>query len=215
MALVRISEQLITDVKSKVDNMCRSEINTKVESVYGSLTSQTSNKWADYVERMVWGAHHSLMAQMPKEWMQPVESFTLKDDDVGVVEVSRPNRQKLMLPPRVTTYGRIAHDGSEEEVKAHFALMKEKNNAINAINAKYTAIKTQLVQFLNASPSLNKALKLYPDLAFYVPQRYIEKVEQIVERSGTRAPNKEGTHLDTELLTSVAVMHAVTSSVNK
>lgn len=79
-------------------------------------------------------------------------------------------------PPSVTI-------NSPETMHPYFVEAQASAAARKECEDRWNKVRTQVIDFVQKCKSLNEALKLWPDLAKYVPDEYIERVNKKAERS--------------------------------
>jgi hypothetical protein len=80
------------------------------------------------------------------------------------------------------------------------------------ITDKYRNIRAQVVGFLHAQPSLNRALEKHPEIALYIDQEYIDRVNAKEERKGAAKPQREEVTIDVDAITSAAIAHRLATA---
>ena len=71
---------------------------------------------------------------------------------------------------------------------------------------KFEKVKSQVVEFLRGSASLNEALKKYPDIALHVPQKYLDRIEMKATAPSKDTKAKPEVEIDRDLITSMGVL---------
>ena len=125
---------------------------------------------------------------MPEEWCTPGQDLVKFGKEGRVAEgvpwpvvTARSANAKGILPPGFYYYHTYEFDRPPEVVYGPaYPLVMEyigKCEDRNAINAKWKSIKQQVVEFLKAMPSLNKAVEMQPGLALYLDNEDKERLE--------------------------------------
>jgi hypothetical protein len=203
MAYVAISDKLIMAVKNKLYSMQCSELHA---SPRAALTLDETDMTA--VEALIWGEDLPLKATMPTKWMRPCKRVDIQfrksptEDDMVRYrdEIQCELYRPLNLPPKANNTGRIEgvnmstnYEGAIAyiEVSAdHFT--SEKFDVVRAslrtrgeIVVRWEKVTEQVLEFLRNAKSLNEAIKLWPQVAIYIPSEYVAKVEEKRETSKT------------------------------
>ena len=223
MAYVAISNALVASAERNIREMRDKEKNTHTappES--GTVPDNDGNMMA-----LIWGSHHHLRTQMPAEWKQNPGKITLR---VGYHPDPAEERKyevdfQLTAPSgfecpntnqsnsnyygymiRVSEDSHLIPQGARELV-AHRKVCRE-------IDARWEGVSSKVRQFLNASKSLNEALKLWPGLSLYISKEYLDRVALKVtiekkEKPKTSAEELLGS-IDVDTLTAAAVASKLT-----
>jgi hypothetical protein len=93
--------------------------------------------------------------------------------------------ENLLIPPNCSKEIKV----KVSELPTEILLYLEKTYIEQKTNVKWNEIKHQVQKFLRAFPSLNSALKEWPEIKMYIPQKYIDKVNyKIVRPKSTAVP---------------------------
>jgi hypothetical protein len=182
MAYVGISSSLIEEVKSKINKMRNTEVAQLTEPPRElTLTTTTDEHF-----KMIWGEHFHLKDIIPNDWKPSVDTLCINTKNTRHVIVSVRLRfaSPVQLPPSISSYR------PEIEVPSSNELLQERlqySEQVSDIEARWRDIRTKVVEFLTSCKSLNEALKLWPDVQFYIPSGYMERVEKKVERTASQS----------------------------
>jgi hypothetical protein len=187
MAYVAISNNLLESTQSNINKMRDKE---KAAVTAPSERINVSNKDAN-LELLIWGNHLHLRDQMPNEWKKtynrvnariPYEwapektsSFEFIFESVDPIEVPQCNENSY--------YGHniiVPETSHLLPPQARAALEHQK--FCRQTDDKWSGIKQQVSDFLRAAKSLNEALKLWPALALYISDDYIDRVNNNPKR---------------------------------
>ena len=207
MAYVSISQDLRNAVRSNIaamKNMERDGIKKPA-----SICDQTVSGTDPAMEQLVWGEHHHLKAMMPKEWLRETEYINLRtkimfENGSGVMASVRVNfNPKMITPPNADRYGYDINLPADHplvpELTAYYTEMR-------SIEERWSAVGTQIMDFLGACKSLNEALKLWPDVRIYIPKQFLERVERKVERAVNTGGAEAIKKVDTDAAVSAAAI---------
>ena len=164
MAYVAISNQLLDEVRSKINRMKEAEVN--------SIPEVTDNLAFNYVptdfEKLVWGEHYHLKDAIPSSWKRSVSELC------GYTEYEHNGRTiktrlfiklgtKVGVPPDQNSY--TAHFPISE-THPDVAPVVARDKQVDDINTKWNAIHTKLRDFLkniiSEKISLNMAVNARP-----------------------------------------------------
>ena len=184
MAYVAISNQLMDEVRSKINRMKEAEINS-IPAVMDNLSF--SYVPHDY-EQLVWGEHFHLKDIIPSSWKRNVGELC------GFAEYEHSGRtmktrlyiklaNKIGVPPDQNSY--TAHF-QMSETHPDIAPIIERDKQVNDINDKWNAIGSKIRDFLNNCKSLNEAVKLWPDVRIYIPDSYMKRMLAKSERTAEK-----------------------------
>jgi hypothetical protein len=185
MAYVGISSALIEEVRAKISKMRNVEVAQLTEPPREIALATTTDEHL----KMLWGEHFHLKDIIPNDWKHSVDTLCLNTKNTRHVIVSVRLRfaSPAQLPPSVSPY---RHHWPEIEVSSSNELLQERlqySEQVSDIEARWTDIRVKVIEFLTSCKSLNEALKLWPDVQFYIPSGYMERVEKKVERTASQS----------------------------
>lgn len=158
---VGITEKLKYVVQDNIQKMCLKEV--------GGLTRPPNLTEAD-VEMAVWGSYLDLRDRMPPNWMRVYDDLRIKfeccTEDVPV--------EQYRVPPAWGRYSYSVEIPDNPSVAAWGEYFKHKAEAIK----RWDHIKNEVRAFLNKCKSLNEALKLFPEIAVYIPDELVQKTKE-------------------------------------
>jgi hypothetical protein len=179
MAYVAISNSLENDVANRIRAMYQKELST-----LGAEPDITLRGDEDWLLEQVWGNYLHLKDVLPAEWKLAHSTMVLNVQHVpdplapskklyfsAVVGVHNP----LACPPRgPQRYSIKAEANASPEIAAFYEYCLKRQD----INNRWDTVRTQVMTFLRNCKSLNEGLKLWPDLRHYIPQPYLERIEE-------------------------------------
>lgn len=174
MAYVGISKSLLADVANAINKRRNAE---QQASVFNLPDHIMLSQVTEEHHRMLWGEHYHLKDQIPTEWKNSTRRIDLQAKDSHDVTFSVQLRfpEDVYVPPNVSSWG--AHI----EVPADHPLIKdyaEQSSAISEIVKRWEDVKTKVNEFLSNCKSLNEAVKLWPEIKYYIPTAYLERLEE-------------------------------------
>jgi hypothetical protein len=204
MAYVAISFDLRESVRRNIDAMKRRELNAaapkeKTEAVRLHQVTQ------HHLE-IVLGEHLHLKPIIPQKWYRKVQNVYLRAErKIGDTDVSATLTYEfpdtIPAPPGSEHY--IRKDVGEE-----FPGMKELlDAAVNRreIELRWNKVHDQVTTFIKNCKSLNEALKLWPDVKLYIPQNYLDRVEQKTNKPKESRAAEVLKQIDTDTATASVV----------
>ena len=220
MAYVRRTQTLVDDVSHTVNSMMHAELEKLKKDNDVSIGTDLHRDIAELYSKESWKLAPDIKDKMPDEWCKHTNSVEIKfvnGDDYNNIrtQISFPDNDKLKLPP---TYNKF-HDRLELEESSCTALVKEwlvKQHTLDSQRSKtrdmFNGIESQLTKFLNRHASLNTAIKEMPELKLYVPDEYLQRLEEkSIRRTKSETPSVvEDLDIDVDNITRLAVAHRMT-----
>lgn len=208
MALVRISKELIANVKLKIKKVDASASALLVEPLSPHNNPAVLDALHEAGLTKIWGGHRALMDTLPDGWVPTIPRMDIRIDNGVEIRIER----DTPVPPNTNRMSYVDVALNSKDLPKHVvdALAKH-NQALDAHVSKFAAIENQLLNFLKNSKSLNAALVQYPDLALYLPSTTIERVNEVTERKAkaVREAPVVAIVLDRDLVTSTGVLGAL------
>jgi chromosome segregation ATPase len=222
MAIVRVSNKLIESIEQKVNRMGRASIDTLEEQL--PSPQEHVDAYKESIERQAWALSPQLRGQLPSDWCISRDKFHVqldmgRDEPLNGGQINLPEKIEV---PYTESYGSYwnstvtikAENMSNEmlEVANTFVEIYDK---INSVRKKYKDLSTKLVDFVKSQPSLNTALKIMPELAMYVAQDYIDRVNEAVEKKPKQKPEDILNELDIDRdeLAATAIAHRMSGGL--
>lgn len=215
MALVRISKQLIEDIRNRIRVMSDAE-QKNIEIPPTAWNASVRTDVQEFVTACKWGDKLHLKEQMPHHWLAHAKNveITVKYSTPSprAVEISYTD-MALALPPGTnlnwnSTLQLVVRPEDlpelsqlKAEVEALHAALEQRAEIAKA----WISRRDDIVKFLEKCKSLNEALKLWPGIKLYVPTSYIETIERKVERATPEKRAEVVATIDTDGLTAAAI----------
>lgn len=216
MASVRISDKLINEVRDAINGMRQAE-----QGRLGPISSHISVLDRDerILQRFLLPEERDAYRIVPRGWLEAHETlslhlaFTLDPE----AESPKTTRAEITLTPqqgakfhlpkdRYSKYNSSTRlearhaDGKWPECDAYVAHVR----AAHEIRVRWEKVATDVVGFLRQYPSLNAAVKAWPNVKLYIPKGYLDALERKVERSKAEVAVPE---INLDELTAAAVAH--------
>lgn len=213
MALVRISQQLVSEIEERIRAIGAREFASTVAPFAPTKQKPMCDIVRDYAEKKAWEAKPELRALMPAHWCTktPRADVTFFDGDKNYPELQFGT--DVVLPPGTQTgYGYFdLRRVSLSEMPLDFQIaVRDYYAKREAHENKYKTVRAQIVSFLNSCKSLNDAVKKLPNILLYVPEEYKSRLEKKVTRTGPVEKEEDSTPVvDTALIASVGVLGAI------
>lgn len=186
MAYVAISRDLLNDVDQNLRGMYFAELNAQKEPDAISRELGVDTEFSEKVLNLLWEPMKDI-----RDRLEPYNSraslrckVNIQNGDVTeeIHLASIETKQGPCFAKR-EGYGReyilINCTNMEDPRIAEFIQLREQRKEIQD---RWDKVREQVKTFLNASKSLNEALKLWPDLRRYVPLNYLKRVDQKAEK---------------------------------
>jgi hypothetical protein len=231
MALVRISKQLIEDVKRVVNSLGHKEIGQINQP---RLEVVPFNEHIRSISALFWGEHAHLRDLMPKQWCVKARGFTINTrhthedgyvEHTSQVSFLAPGLEVVLPPETVLGYTNGTHNVASMRVEydviagaaadpghLHHAVaapvfaVVQYEQAVRKVRRAWDARRDQIVHFLSKCKSLNEAIKLWPEVKLYVPKHYIDTVETpVVRAQPVTRKEKVLADVDTDDITAAAI----------
>jgi hypothetical protein len=196
MAYVAISSALINSTQNNIFKMRDKE---KAAVTAPPERISVSNKDAN-LELLVWGNHLHLRDQMPSEWKKTYNRINARiqyewdENTKGTFEFTFETVDPVEVPQcnENSYYGHnIAVDANSHLLPPQARAALEHQKFCRQTDVKWIDIKDKVSQFLDSAKSLNEALKLWPALALYISDEYIDRVNNNPKREKAASKAEE------------------------
>lgn len=212
MAHVAITDKLVNEVRSKINNM----MNREIEAELPELAKSYSIDASELFNMCAWGAHLHLKAQLPNEWVTKAGSDItiniIRDGtkDSAIVAARFISVKDAFVPPNHGWHSSATKIEVSKLADLPDALIGvrelrkrlEDNNARQVLTDKWREIEKNIVELLKQAPSLNAAVKVVPTLRMYLTREYLERLDRKVEKNKAE---KLEVKFDVDALTAAAV----------
>ena len=216
MASVRISDKLVNEVRDVINNMRQAET-----ARLGNVTANISVHPNDerILGRYLRDHERDAYRIVPREWLEQHDTMSLQLSFIinpGEAEPKATRAEITMVPPntlkfylpkdRYSKYSSTSRlearhaDGKWPECDTYVAHVR----AAHEIRVRWEKVQTDVVGFLRQYPSLNAAVKAWPNVKLYIPKGYLDALERKVERSKAEVAIPE---INLDELTAAAVAH--------
>jgi len=193
MATVRISKQLLLDVKDEINTISRNVHAATIKPLDPVSNKDMVDEVVEIAMPNIWKDCMHLKNVVPVEWLKKVAYIDIKFPDIPEIRLER----TCYVPPTMTGYTYVEVALTPEQAPAFYSSLVAYNTADDLHKHKFQGIREKVLSFLSACKSLKDALNKYPDLALYIPQKY--KDQMAVESA--RAERSVTTHQDEAVLT--------------
>lgn len=215
MATVRISKDLLENVKHQIYVVAKSVHTATIESRDPLISVEFKNKVAEVALLQAWKGYEHLRTVVPVEWLKKVESLDVRIGDSEEYKI----RGSFIVPPNTKGYGSYVdivipvNDAPPEIVQALRSYSKLGEDHEN----RFSAVEQKVISFLKSCKSVNDAVKKYPDVALYLGKGVLSKLEEVSERKAREKEEQEDapqglSDEDRQLLTSTGVVGAIYST---
>lgn len=211
MAYVRKTQTLINDVVENIDTMRGKELER-----YPVSRTMVEDSERSCVERQFWKEAPDLFGTLPAKWCEDsdvVKLRVLTSDGQHTIEFSAQSGKKFLLPPDMRVWNPTTEcalsDLDVPSLNARVCDVIVNKDKRKEITDRFSEIRNQLRTLLEQHSSLNTALKTLPELALYVPPRYIDKVNEKEVRQRNTATSTtnpvEELEIDVDALVATAI----------
>lgn len=196
MAYVAISAALINSTANNIIKM-RDREKSSIPAVAERIS--VSNKDAN-LELLVWGDHLHLRDQMPDEWKATTNriSARIQFEWAEAKKASFDFTFECADPIEVPRCDNHSYYGHQIKVDATSHLLPQQardaieyNKFLRVTDDKWSDVKSKVTRFLESAKSLNEALKLWPALALYISDDYINRVNNNTKREKVASKAEE------------------------
>lgn len=188
MAYVAITQRLKDEVSGTITRMCKAELGatTSIDSAISAVRG--SQEIQLLANNVLWKPLEDLRGRLAPYNIQAQANVTVRHEGdhhhVGVIYVEN----APCAAEYEDSYGRnrvnITLDSDEHPLLAEFVTVRRN---YEEINTRWQSVQAQILGYLNSCKSLNEALKLWPDVARYVPSSYVDKVNEKALRQAQEA----------------------------
>lgn len=222
MATVLISNQLIQEIRSHVQQMKSDEIKFKLGDTKDADMLQLLNGPLLFLEKLTWGEHAPLARTLPEQWKKRSNRMDIEVvNDKEKISFSCCNiNADTWFPPDFQSYKdqRVTLATLlDPDMQAQFPEVKiiletyHKRKALQDIETKWNQTEESVSNYFRACPSLNKGLALQPAMRMYVPKHYLARVDKPSERAKT---DREIPQIDGAALAAQAVEVTLARSIH-
>lgn len=228
MAYVRLTETLITDVRTKIESMKNKALDPYRDTAIGT-EHPMHERFTTVVETHLWRDAPELRGVMPEGYLHKF------DNDITYMQLSLRNSTaseydetvtKQWVPPtgfkaplqtpalhRYSARADIPRETWEGEIGEWYATEVERAKEHSRLSNQYNETMKTVRQFLESQKSLNAALKELPELEMYVPGHYLDRVKEKVVRANTSSvPDAPKVEVDRDQLASLAIAHRMATA---
>lgn len=220
MAYVRRTKTLVEDVRNKIKEM-RGRERKVVTDTELEIDTPLHREVRTAIEAALWAEAYDIKDKVPDSWCSTNDrlSFRFERAD-GTWNNERyihfKETDQIKCPPNHRYYEtvRVEHKHITDGVKQWLQDNDFNAEARRLIDKKYDDIADKIAAFIEKHASLNSALKEMPELEFYIPQPYLDKVEEETQKAdkSTKTSTVEELSIDVNELTSIAVAHRIASA---
>lgn len=190
MAYVSISKELIDGIKNGMNAMR----NADAESYHEATQVKHVDSFDDRVMELLWGDDRAVMTSIPVSFTHQVSSIRVNliiPNEDGTTTDSWKNRTEFYIKPNTGSFVAPNRESNPSELTINSLAIDDPfvkdwmdyKITIRDVNLKWDKLTKQVITFVEGCKSLNEALKLWPDVKLYVPNKYMERVEKKVEKS--------------------------------
>jgi len=213
MATVKITQDLLTRTRRKVEHMRDTEITSLVPELHKRHTIDVSHIY----HLCTWGEENlPLINQIPHDWLVNADDaeFRVKCDGFeDSIRLTVQGMSRAFRRPTADRWGgdSIAHctesflRGLPSHMTGLHDLLNKLEGAKTAqeLKQKWLKISIDVEDFLSKCSTLNEAIKLFPNIRMYASASDLERHDRKAEKSAKRKEIVE--NLDMDSLTAAAI----------
>lgn len=196
MAYVAISAGLLSDIETHIRNLRHAELNTCRSP---DVSEKDINYEDNFIQEKIWLGRQELKTILPTQWLKTVTKIDLHFKMNGSTFLTANlDGGSYLLPPDIHTSGyrpdvyiRIQDENeltqAPQVVQRAYTLESQRK----IITQRWDEVKENLQAFLQKCKSLNEAIKLWPGVALYIPQKYQDRLEEKRERNPSTSEARE------------------------
>jgi hypothetical protein len=218
MAYVRKTQTLMSEVAQRIKTMRANELKVVAEDKI-EIGSPEHASFRTAVDTALWADAPHLKDPMPEKWCTLTTEIRFSfPESVNSMRMTLnvPDTQRLKLPPTISSYHtvQLKQEHLDDVILAWVSQADARAAQRRLIGDKYDTLEHQVVGFIDRFPSLNAALKEMPELEFYIPTQYLEKVHEPTEpRERVKKETvQDEMNIDVEALASMAIAHRITTA---
>lgn len=197
MTYVAISSGLINTITHHIEAMIKSELGSLADPDELLRDYLTSPEGKAYIDEWMWKGEEGARVFMEKyaikragtvrvrfsTEVRPEEGPRTVEDSLTVDMQCAPHRLvPLSSPSSYYMNNLVVELNLMGEDSPKFEEYKRALTAQLECRERWTKVKEQIINFIRKAKSLNEALKLWPDVARYVPVEYVDKANEKKER---------------------------------
>jgi hypothetical protein len=221
MSYVRRTQTLLDQVTAKINRMRDTEA-SRLGDEEPAIGTPLHDDLCTAIDAAMWEEAADIRSKVPKSWRREHDSMECEvwAEEGGFhksLRVSRKDGEQFDLPPGQQYYYavKVSVGIAPDSVKQWLKDCEFNADSRRLITDKYASIANKIIAYLNTHSSLNTALKEMPELEFYIPQEYLDRV---AEKQTKVRKEKESTveklDIDVNELTSLAVAHRIATAGN-
>ena len=217
MAYVRTTQTLLENLHKRVMQMMENKLRSVTS--YG-FTSHNEDKLCEAIAKQQWSKAPELRGKLPEEWCRrsdlriDVKVKLSEDSAVRIHHKLFDENKRALLPPMGSTYSfDVDRHHFDDEGLEILKAAKQSDVTKTAIQEQFNKLSRDLREYLGAHTSLNQALKDMPELALYIPQEYLDKVEAAAPKKQSTRKKVETPNIDRQAIAAQAIAHRISGGV--
>jgi hypothetical protein len=215
MAYVALSRTLLGEVNNNIKSMKTKELDSMEEDpILAYVRDQAGKPLELWLEEALWEGQLHLKSVLPASWIVKTEELRLNievDGSTSSAKLLAQHGTKIEIPPiHAGNYYqtiKIKLDKSKEYTQPLFLAVIAYQTKRKEIVNRWESVTSAVSDFLNKCKSLNQAIKLWPGISLYIPQEYIDKVNEKIERKNKDVEATDSLKsIDTDAIEAAAVI---------
>jgi hypothetical protein len=204
---VAITGNFMSAVLKHISNMREKEL---LSLGSGPEVKLTGNEL--WVESLLWQGRPDLKHLLPAEWIRKPRKLIIRARYNNVDVIWANVKEGTAIAP---TY-QLDYDNNctinydilnEETIPVELVDAMEHYKKKKAAESRWSEVRVSVRDFLDKCKSLNHAMKLWPGIALYIPQEYIEKANEKAERKAQTSEALDTLkRIDTDAIEAAAII---------
>jgi hypothetical protein len=185
---IKVSSKLIEDITEHINQMRDTAIKAEFGSPNNAILFYPCHEDAEAMDALLWGDHLHLKSQFPAAWRETVEAgpsgWRSTNIPLDLDEKKSSADFGLLLDTRSKLYHTPPHffrsrdialkKGLHPKLDALYDVLVQRRASAN----KWEDTRKKVLAVLNASPSLNQAAKVWPEIVHFLPSERKEQYKK-------------------------------------
>jgi len=186
---IKVSSKLIEDITAHINEMRDTAIKSEFGSTNDAIPFSPCHEDAEAMDAMFWGEHLHLKSQMPTSWCDSVKSDPSDRYGSRIINVFLDSRAGwpccLLLDTKgLSYYAAPKSFGYRPDIvlkNPTHPRLRELYDTLHLrkkVSEKWEGTRKKVLAVLNASPSLNQAAKVWPEIVHFLPSERKEQYQK-------------------------------------
>jgi len=186
---IKVSSKLIDDITSHINEMRDTAIKSEFGSTNGAIPFSPCHEDEEAMDAMFWGDHLHLKSQIPTSWCDSAQSDPSNRYGSRHINVRLDSRNdwvfRLVLDTkRLFYYAAPNSFGYNPDIVLESPTHPRLRELYDTLHLRRKAVikwedtRKKVLAVLNASPSLNQAAKVWPEIIHFLPSERKEQYKK-------------------------------------